>query len=96
MRMPCLAPTPVPTITAVGVAKPSAHGHATTITEMAKLKASLVMLSLLCTAPLPKRIIHVTSVTIAASTIAGTNLAAILSAKGQSTNTLVWSVYVSE
>ncbi len=27
---PFAAPTPVPTITAVGVARPSAHGHATT------------------------------------------------------------------
>ena len=34
IRMPFIAPRPVPTITAVGVAKPSAHGHATTTTEM--------------------------------------------------------------
>lgn len=34
MRMPCSAPTPVPTITAVGVARPSAHGHDTTTTAI--------------------------------------------------------------
>ncbi len=28
MRMPCSAPLPVPTMIAVGVARPSAHGHA--------------------------------------------------------------------
>mmetsp|Transcript_49854 Transcript_49854/g.128276 ORF Transcript_49854/g.128276 Transcript_49854/m.128276 type:complete len:278 (+) Transcript_49854:1586-2419(+) len=37
---PNLAPTPVPTMTAVGVAKPSAHGHATTNVEMANTSAN--------------------------------------------------------
>ena len=32
IRTPSLAPTPVPTMTAVGVASPSAQGHATTST----------------------------------------------------------------
>ena len=32
IKMPSFAPTPVPTITAVGVAKPKAHGHAMTKT----------------------------------------------------------------
>jgi hypothetical protein len=40
-RMPSAAPTPPPTITAVGVARPRAHGHAMTSTEMAKVKARL-------------------------------------------------------
>jgi hypothetical protein len=34
-----LAATPVPTITAVGVASPNAHGHAITSIEMPKVNA---------------------------------------------------------
>ena len=37
--MPFVAPTPVPTITAVGVAKPSAHGHAMQRTVIANWNA---------------------------------------------------------
>ena len=37
IKMPLMAPTPVPTMTAVGVARPSAHGHAMHSTEMAYL-----------------------------------------------------------
>lgn len=40
MRMPSLAATPPPTITAVGVARPSAHGHAMTTTAHPNMKAS--------------------------------------------------------
>ena len=42
MRTPLCAPTPVPTITAVGVARPRAQGHAITRTEMACRKTSLM------------------------------------------------------
>mmetsp|Transcript_4438 Transcript_4438/g.19893 ORF Transcript_4438/g.19893 Transcript_4438/m.19893 type:complete len:230 (+) Transcript_4438:1272-1961(+) len=35
IKRPCLAPRDVPTRTAVGVARPSAHGHATTSTDAA-------------------------------------------------------------
>mmetsp|Transcript_98932 Transcript_98932/g.236051 ORF Transcript_98932/g.236051 Transcript_98932/m.236051 type:complete len:468 (-) Transcript_98932:1421-2824(-) len=38
MSTPLLAPTPVPTITAVGAARPRAQGHATTSTEMAIIR----------------------------------------------------------
>lgn len=34
IRIPFFAPTPVPTMIVVGVLRPSAHGHATTMTEM--------------------------------------------------------------
>ena len=34
MRMPCLAPSPVPTMMAVGVASPRAQGQAITSTEV--------------------------------------------------------------
>ena len=37
---PFWAPTPVPTMTAVGVASPSAHGHAMTSTAIANWKAT--------------------------------------------------------
>ena len=39
IRMPFVAPTPVPTITAVGVAKPSAQGHAMHRTVVANWNA---------------------------------------------------------
>lgn len=42
MRMCSSAATPVPTMTAVGVASPNAHGHAMTITVIAKSSASEV------------------------------------------------------
>lgn len=45
IRMPLLAPTPVPTITAVGVAKPRLHGHAIANTVIAASKATLIMFS---------------------------------------------------
>mmetsp|Transcript_12737 Transcript_12737/g.44242 ORF Transcript_12737/g.44242 Transcript_12737/m.44242 type:complete len:356 (+) Transcript_12737:314-1381(+) len=45
MRMPCDAPTPVPTITAVGVARPRAHGHAVTSTAMAKSSENMKKLA---------------------------------------------------
>ena len=38
-RMPRLAPTPLPTMTAVGVARPSAHGHAMTSVAAPNMKA---------------------------------------------------------
>jgi hypothetical protein len=40
IRMPNDAATPVPTITAVGVARPSAHGQAITNVDMPKLNAN--------------------------------------------------------
>jgi len=40
MSTPWDAPTPVPTITAVGVAKPKAQGQAMTITDIPNCKAS--------------------------------------------------------
>jgi hypothetical protein len=40
IRMPYEAATPVPTITAVGVAKPRAQGHAITRVEIPKLNAN--------------------------------------------------------
>ena len=38
-RMPFMAPRPVPTITAIGVARPRASGHAMTKTVMVKVSA---------------------------------------------------------
>mmetsp|Transcript_49501 Transcript_49501/g.129139 ORF Transcript_49501/g.129139 Transcript_49501/m.129139 type:complete len:470 (-) Transcript_49501:1599-3008(-) len=40
IRIPCAAPTPPPTMTAVGVARPRAHGHAITSTAHPNMKAS--------------------------------------------------------
>lgn len=39
MRMPCEAATPVPTMTAVGVARPRAQGQAMTSTAMPNSRA---------------------------------------------------------
>jgi len=48
MRIPYLAAIPVPTMTAVGVASPSAQGHAITRTDIPKLKANPNLESPLC------------------------------------------------
>ena len=53
IKMPFVAPVPVPTMTAVGVAKPRAHGHAIDNTVIANLKAcskiaSCLFLPLFC------------------------------------------------
>ena len=40
IRIPCSAPRPVPTIIAVGVASPNAHGHAITITAVNVMRAN--------------------------------------------------------
>mmetsp|Transcript_10714 Transcript_10714/g.44942 ORF Transcript_10714/g.44942 Transcript_10714/m.44942 type:complete len:360 (+) Transcript_10714:382-1461(+) len=45
MRIPFVAPTPVPTITAVGVARPSAQGHAVTSTETPNINAKIIFVS---------------------------------------------------
>src|SRR5512136_172359 len=42
-KMPCCAPRPVPTMTAVGIAKPSASGQAMTTTVIAKVSAQTVL-----------------------------------------------------
>jgi len=58
MRMPKLAATPVPTITAVGVARPSAHGHAMTKTVAPKSRAkrpALLPSGIHCAGTAPER-----------------------------------------
>lgn len=47
MRMPFCAPTPVPTMTAVGAASPKAQGHAIANTVMEVLNANLIISSAL-------------------------------------------------
>ena len=71
-RMPADAPLPTPTISAVGVARPSAHGHAITSTAVARISASPQSPS---ARPLP------TSVTAAMTSTAGTNHADTASAR---------------
>jgi hypothetical protein len=54
MSIPYEAATPVPTITAVGVARPSAHGQAITNAEIPKLNANwnlVYPLSIICSMP---------------------------------------------
>jgi len=69
---PRSAPRPVPTITAVGVARPMAHGQAITSTATALSRAA---------ARLPVAIIQPANVRTAIPRTAGTNTAAIRSAK---------------
>ncbi len=71
-KIPFSAPLPVPTIIAVGVAKPSAQGQAITITAVNAIKAKESV------APSTKY--HTTKVMIAKIMTAGTNHAEILSA----------------
>ena len=70
-RMPLAAPRPVPTMIAVGVAKPSAHGHEITRTEIAYESA------VANSAPTN---IHTTNATRAMPITTGTNTPLILSA----------------
>ena len=72
MRMPSCAPRPVPTSSAVGVARPSAHGHAMISTATAAVNAAW--------APAPVAS-HTTSVPSASTSTTGTNTAEIRSAR---------------
>jgi len=47
IKMPFVAPTPVPTMTAVGVAKPNAHGHAIDSTDIEQRNANSRIISIL-------------------------------------------------
>ena len=69
--MPFLAPTPLPTIMATGVASPNAQGQDTTSTQMPLARAKPVSL--------PTRI-QISVVTAAIAMTAGTNIPDILSA----------------
>ncbi len=71
IRMPSWAPRPVPTISAVGVARPSAHGQAMISTATAAVNASVA---------LPLTASQATSVTRAMTSTAGTKTAEIRSA----------------
>ena len=70
-RMPLVAPRPVPTMMAVGVARPSAHGHEMTSTLMACDSA---------TSSVAPPSIHTANVTTAMTITTGTNTPDILSA----------------
>ena len=70
-KMPARAPRPVPTMTAVGVARPSAHGHEMTSTDTACESA--------VSSPAPNAV-HTANVTAAIAMTAGTNTPLILSA----------------
>ena len=71
-RMPRCAPMPVPTITAVGVASPNAHGHAITNTATNRSIAGVK--------PSPTKSHHVRNVTKAIPMTTGTNTLATASA----------------
>ena len=78
MRMPSCAPLPMPTMSAVGVARPSAQGHATTITAMAGSRACCNSASGELGGTKKN---HTQKVMAAMTRMAGTNTAAILSAR---------------
>ena len=71
INTPFSAPFPVPTIIAVGVANPNAHGHAITSTEINIVKANTV---------LSPAISHPTAAIIAKAITVGTKYAAMISA----------------
>src|SRR3990167_3229380 len=71
-KIPCSAPTPVPTIIAVGVARPKAQGQAITITAVKAIKAKDKV------DPNTKN--QTTKVNAAIAITAGTNQAEMLSA----------------
>ena len=93
--MPFAAPRPVPTMMAVGVARPSAHGQETTSTDTAMVNAN----SGVC----PTASQTAAATTAIAMTI-GTNTPATLSASlamgalelvASSTNRMIWASAVS-
>jgi hypothetical protein len=71
ISIPCCAPLPVPTITATGVASPSAHGQAIISTEISTVNASLK-------SPVPMS--HAVPASMARAMTTGTNMPEILSA----------------
>ena len=73
IKTPILALRAVPTIKAVGVAKPSAHGQAITTTETAK--------SIALTNVAPKKTYQITKVIIAIIKTTGTKILDILSVR---------------
>mmetsp|Transcript_26091 Transcript_26091/g.77834 ORF Transcript_26091/g.77834 Transcript_26091/m.77834 type:complete len:267 (+) Transcript_26091:989-1789(+) len=94
MRMPCAAPTPPATMTAVGVARPSAHGQAITRTAQPNMKASswssstwrvpiglVVLPSGRGMAPTAPVMAHAAQVATAMPMTTGTNTAEMRSAK---------------
>ena len=85
MSIPFEAPTPVPTITAVGVARPRAHGHAVTSTETPNMIAKIIFVSPSGSHedgkyPLSPATYHASHVMVATATTKGTNTLDILSA----------------
>mmetsp|Transcript_4217 Transcript_4217/g.11656 ORF Transcript_4217/g.11656 Transcript_4217/m.11656 type:complete len:444 (-) Transcript_4217:906-2237(-) len=90
MSIPHRAPTPLPTMTAVGVARPRAHGQAMTSTEMEKRRGRVQSLNpswaygqvtlTSSIAPELSRAAHTTKVRADMHRTAGTNLAAMRSA----------------
>ena len=73
IKIPILAPRPVPTIKAVGVAKPKAQGQAITTTETAKIKALAIVA--------PKKTYQTKNVKIDKIKTAGTKISDTLSVK---------------
>jgi len=73
IRIPCCAPFPKPTITAVGVARPRAQGHAATITAVVNRKETSQV-----TPPMNN---HARNVAIAITMTRGTKTSAIASAR---------------
>ena len=64
-KIPCLAPTPFPTMIATGVARPNAHGHEITKTEIARAIENPILFP---------RIIQTINVTNAIPIITGTKI----------------------
>ena len=70
-KSPCLAPFPLPTMIATGVASPNAHGHEMTRTDIARARIKPISLP---------AIAHAIAVAIAMPMTAGTNTPETLSA----------------
>ena len=95
IRMPPAAPRPVPTMIAVGVARPSAHGQETTSTDTAMVSANSKL------APASSQAVKATTATAMTT---GTNTPATLSASlaigalelvAASTSRIIWASAVS-
>ena len=87
IKIPILAPRPVPTINAVGVAKPRAHGHAITTTETAKINA--------CASVAPRKTYHTKKVAIAKIKTTGTKISETRSVKFWIGAWLFWAFFTN-
>ena len=95
IKIPCLAPTPVPTIIATGVASPSAQGHEITSTAMAQDIANSAPEPTLSQISNVRREMPKTMGTNTPATLSASWAIGALLAPASSTSRIIWANVVS-